>query len=711
MKKLILTALLICICGLFLGFDKPKGLHPIAQQPQLGNGPGPIKPGSWDTLTVIISYDSDFSDNEADSLKTGGGPYDVIIHRFNAPGEFRRGYIQMNDADRTSFASTADKVTLQAATYWNDTDIVVTMHYFPLHDLPGFFNQDTEVIDAKLTEFWRWANSPYLTTTDTLYCIGGNRSDMLWWQYGTDNSCRDYMWSSTETLWPERNSSTDPFNWGTVGHTAVSTIPLSNHDYVNDLTMILNDPVEFDCKVWAQGQSDGDPNGGFWFIGVLGSGTPSHSFNPHMSTDAPSNRPRLRLTYRCRSQIQNRLELPSPTYASWSQHYNSESPLPITYYDSLAAVDISVMSPDILNAPAYNGFVDSVRARNPDWIPLPYVWAYGIRNDWMNAEAGSLYRELYDFVNDTADEVTGDYWARSTPSTGSNIITHQPTYPEYNILNYGKPGLAEGLAEIYIKHLKKRTAIREYMGFFVDWFEIPMRPWACSLDSLDLDQDDVPYSSDGTDEDALIESFVYIFPDVFRLEAGRDDFLIVPNGTTPKNEKYAGLYDGQMYEGFWHYEPTNQTQWEYLAENASANHDNSRVNPPILLMQAAHDSAGYTSEALAAACLGSAVFSNDHRSLDGIAPIFDNPDRKYNFGQIIPNHFYVIPADSILVRKFFDGVDTFYVRVQGYQDTTGIYPDPGDELNDLNGLPFPYEIIKNPTATPETLSIGSRAFR
>ena len=138
-------------------------------------------------------------------------------------------------------------------------------------------------------------------------------------------------------------------------------------------------------------------------------------------------------------------------------------------YDSLAYLDTKIFPHEYMIHDRYIGLVDSVRARNPDFVPLNYVWAFGANEAW--ATSSGVYREVWDAVNDN------DWWMRTT---AGDVVYHDGLLPGVYVRLFN-PGageeLAAALADIYVSAIEEKGNLRQHVGFFVDWLTSPYPDW------------------------------------------------------------------------------------------------------------------------------------------------------------------------------------------------------------------------------------------
>jgi len=314
---------------------------------------------------------------------------------------------------------------------------------------------------------------------------------------------------------------------------------------------------------------------------------------------------------------QDTIQLTLPIYSDniWEKFpngYTSED------YDAFAEFDMIIVGHELYLHDRHNGLVDSVRTRNPDFIPLFYAFVYGCRSGWGEASPSSFYRQFFDMID------RNDWWIRD--AKGDLIIGPATNNPSLDVqfLNCGAPGLADSVAEFHAEWMYARGHVQHHTGMFLDWMTSPYPQWPSPRDvgDYDFNRNGIPYRDDPKDEaqNALYpEQIAKAFRKAFSSEK---TFLLVPNGNVhyTRNAEYAHLWDGGMYELINLYYP-NAAQWP-KAVVATDGFDNSRVNPPLLMFQGGeNDSIGFPSEALASIANGATNFQ------------FRNLTRKINLGK------------------------------------------------------------------------------
>lgn len=560
---------------------------------------------SWDTIKVVLSSDVTYVTNKADSLKSGGGDYDIIINSDDAPDAFLRGMCQYN-TDASSPNANYDQVTIYASGLFVDWNIAMFASYFPLQELPSyFFHEDTEVIVSEYRTFWRLVG-PTMAEGDTLFVIGGNLEDLNWAQHGTEQMNRNYIDLDDTVSWPYRGAGNIPRLWNPTGHdvTAFSDLDYSDHPILADDygPVVSNSEVVWDVTPWMQGQAEGDFNGGLWHAGVRnGGGSPSWRFNNHYSIP-PWRSPRLIIEFRVKSSLVAASKLINydlPVYAHWGWG-TFQDPITSADYDWAAEHDVFHLPSDGLESARFSGFVDSVRTRNPDCSVLTYLHVYGVSLNWSASTPGSYYRDIYDYAISDPDVLTRN--GTGPPGTPGNIVRGTtPGLDQYIFFNPTYPALAETLISIWYRHTNKLHNDRHHVGPFADYLAAPdWALFACvdSLQYFDWDQDGTERGTSGAEyekEKAFYATFVSGLAEAWRDYMGEVDpavsesFLIVPNiaGSRPTTLSTHGSdWDGSMYEAFQVYYPTeNQTQIEQAFANGRTWLSDDRIYPPLLMVQ------------------------------------------------------------------------------------------------------------------------------
>jgi hypothetical protein len=425
------------------------------------------------------------------------------------------------------------------------------------------------------------------------------------------------------------------------------------------------------------------------------------------------------------------LELDLPIYGSWFNQPSTASPLSSSYYDSLAVLDVCLLPVASLVDRDYTGLVDSVRTRNPDWIPIWHQNTNSVNRTSATSGAGSYYRERYDLINGNdrlriwaGADPAADWWLRDIHG---ERVPRGGAYGANDMVHYGAEGLADAQAKLFIKHLEAQDNLRPFVGVLVDDQNLKLERWTIPsqiVPILDVDREGEP---DTADVHALVRRYVSQLPDAYRRASGRDDFLVLGNGTAAHDSSYAWLYDGCTFEQpeVRNYYPRTSAGRDDIIRIMSRQSDfysNVRVNPPLMMFLSYADSNQLTNEALAAIAGGVAMFSwrdaNRKGHLDrGLAPLMDlmrpTADNHLELGARVPGSVAFSGWDTETVyvvddqgdttssyvaevarvsAKFYDGADTSYVSVDGFNK---LY------------YPWPYLVIPG----TDTLSFGSVGIR
>jgi len=372
------------------------------------------------------------------------------------------------------------------------------------------------------------------------------------------------------------------------------------------------------------------------------------------------------------------LKLSYPVYGAWDN--DPRDTLTTDDYKLFAESDVSVLDHNVFIHEAYIGLVDSVRAYNPDWIPLIYVWGYGLNVAFEAYAEDTFYGDLW------AAAVDNDFFAKTT-FPNSEIIWSTGTWPGVAMLNPYAPGLAETFGAIYAKYLNSQDLNRHHVGYFVDWHFQPMTggewSWATDFsDSLDMDQNGTPYG-DGSLEEAFNIAYLRDFPRAYREAANNPTLLLMPNGNVHLKIATADVYDGGMNENM-HYNnsgvyPYGKTEWESAVGEDYGKVSRTRVDPGLIMFQTQHDSIGHPSEALATIARGISCFAKTDKSITAT-------DRRYDFGEIVGAPTWV--GSTVTAEYLKDGVTTFVHAVQeNYIWQYLIVTSEGDTLSRGGGWP------------------------
>ena len=347
-------------------------------------------------------------------------------------------------------------------------------------------------------------------------------------------------------------------------------------------------------------------------------------------------------------------------WEKFSDGYTSED------YDAMAEFDMLIFGHELYLHDRHNGLVDSVRVRNPEFIPMFYAFIYGCRSGWD--VAGGFYSEIYHMVD------RNDWWIRDYH--GNIVIgpaTNDPSIP-VQFFNCGSPGLADSLAAIHAKWMYARGHVQHHTGMFLDWMTSPYPQWPTPVDvgDYDFNRNGIPYRDDPKDEAMNSQYPAQIakaFREAFNSEA---TFLLMPNGNVhyTRDNEYAHLWDGGMYELVNLYYP-RPARWPDAVVH-SQYFDNSRVNPPLVMWQGGEsDSIGFPSEAIASISNGACNFQFRHLprkidlgkrvstptwSEDTVSALFVNADGQQRIARAVAESYvweYLITS--------FDGADTISI--------------------------------------------------
>ena len=374
-----------------------------------------------------------------------------------------------------------------------------------------------------------------------------------------------------------------------------------------------------------------------------------------------------------------------PIYGNWADY--PQKYMATTTYDSIAELDTKIFPHEYMIHDRYIGLVDSVRLRNPDFIPLNYVWAFGARASWSTATEGSLYRNIWDMVDRHSD-----WWMRTI---AGDVVLHSGLSAPNAVVMFNPEGgvdLADSLAAIYVAAIKEKGNLRHHVGFFVDWATTEYPTWAISTtgkDSIDFNQNGTPYSGESSVEEALNLAYIKAFPAALRHAAGDSSFIVVINGNAGYQSELSYLYDGLMYEDFDANYPIGDYQVAEATTEPPVNLSNYRVTPPLIWWQAAEDSVGLTSEVIAS--MGQGVSNwNKTEYLDGAnRHTFTIPPRKITLGPLTPGT--ITTGDDTTHAMFWDGADSLHVYAV-----------------ERSTLPWPYLVHRaNPTVPADTISRGA----
>ena len=408
------------------------------------------------------------------------------------------------------------------------------------------------------------------------------------------------------------------------------------------------------------------------------------------------------------------VELQLPIYgdniwAKFPDGYTSED------YDDMAEFDMMIFGHELYVSDRHTGLVDSVRTRNPDFMPLFYAFVYGCRTAWGNSTRG-FYGEFFHMMD------RNDFWIRDY--RGDIVYgpaTNDPSIP-VQFFNCGAPGMADSIAQFHAKWMYEMGHVDHHVGMFLDWMTSPYPQWPTPRDvgDYDFNRNGIPYRDDPGDEKQNSE-YPYQIAKAFREAfSSEPTFLLMPNGNVhyTRDNEYAHLWDGGMYELINLYYPASKSQWEKAVVH-SKYFDNSRVNPPLLMFQGGeNDSIGYPSEALASIANGVCNFQFRHlpRKLDlgkrvsdpmwsgdTVSAIFVNSKGQQRLARTVYDD-YIWPY---LITSF-DGADTLsrgggWLRQEQPSDLHLILMDYNDYLTEHMGRKIDLSVISKWSATSSAI--------
>jgi len=199
--------------------------------------------------------------------------------------------------------------------------------------------------------------------------------------------------------------------------------------------------------------------------------------------------------------------------------------------------------------PLNAGFVDQIKATNPDLKVIGYLNAHTSFPAWGEEEDPENPRNPYTYGWYAA---TRPYWAWTT--TGDTMST----FPQKVMLNVLNPACRAAMIGV-IQEMQE-TGYNRLDGALWDCFNNPLwiHPDASYEGEPDLDGDGVGYFEDQDEQEAYAASQVDLVLET-RAALG-DDFLQILNGVRAlRDSSFAALGDGIMYErfpfgGFWGHE-------------------------------------------------------------------------------------------------------------------------------------------------------------
>lgn len=348
-------------------------------------------------------------------------------------------------------------------------------------------------------------------------------------------------------------------------------------------------------------------------------------------------------------------------------------------YDQIASVDVGVISSFVYECDStlsswdstFVGYIDSVRARNSDWIGLVYTDLDGPPEAWATYPLGGVRRNIYDLYDDN------DAWAVDTLG---NVVQMGNAGVGYYTRIYGVTDttITKQMVSYYIDGLQKTQAgvNSEFIGIMGDWMNdggYPSWPVNASGDpivnSLDFNKNGIPYVDDPEEAQLYVDNCRLIlrtFKSEFR-NRGMLNRPIVMNGTV-WNDTIANQYvDGAFLEDYdyrwpeaWH---TAET-WE-TAFGLTDRFVNSCVDPPLVLFSA------YISDLTSSD--SSKTYETEPISIiaNGYASVSD-PDNRYGTSNIVslsrrlPKSGALISGPTFIDGPSGTGVDTLVAEFENY---------------------------------------------
>lgn len=259
------------------------------------------------------------------------------------------------------------------------------------------------------------------------------------------------------------------------------------------------------------------------------------------------------------------------------------------HYDSIATMDVikhHMMLFDEDETPAFVGYVDSVRLRNPDAVILDYLYVWGAEDIWVGADsawtAGNIRHDYWTFVNDH------NYWIHDT---SGNRVQASPASSEAYLVNIGfNQTRVDSFAQFFGDYINKSGNSQEYTGVFLDYYNYPDYPdWPCYTgdcrDIIDMNENGLLYNFDATEierERTVYKRAQDNFAVALRAAINHDKFIIISNGTAfNKSESYAAVCDGGYHEKVDLYFPASAADWEESINETYFPFSNAVLSHPL----------------------------------------------------------------------------------------------------------------------------------
>lgn len=326
-------------------------------------------------------------------------------------------------------------------------------------------------------------------------------------------------------------------------------------------------------------------------------------------------------------------ELKTPFYyAQWIQDHpnitlSSAEWDSVSVYDGMLVANFEFYSHET----SRNNMITEIRNRNSDIILYTYINIQGPRNDWQSAALGSPFRQIWDFCS---SEMDGELDRKGlTGNDGflkdinGNILSNG-IYPT-KIINFGRQGVAQEIARIYVEAYQNSPYSAEYTGLYLDFINSDFQSWIANPNIIDPDEDGVPYSSDSDDKMSFQQYGLDVVSSIRKEYANRKltNRLLMINGNGTHSNSISSpipnfgnilssYLDGWCFEYFSHASgygtpgyPTTKEEISGLISRSSSL--TSQINPPSIMWEAHADSnTQYMSEVMVAAQNGGWIGEN-----------------------------------------------------------------------------------------------------
>jgi len=527
--------------SVLLGVDPPAGFIEYS-----GGGSTP----TLDLKSVVIAADLGHNLRPGYSVDD----YDEVIFKDN------RNFCLRYNAPENSYED-AGSILLHS-----DSNIYDGVNGYPVgvfFNVPKLFEQAT-ITAAQLHLQVSWAYGNF-TDGDTLFFYGATGKGFNDW-LNTNLTSFDYA-----SITNGGGTGYEGKSWPVIMNDLVPALLTDGKDARSFLTFAdigstadndtLSIPIQSIMQTAVDNRSDWS---GIWMLWQSSSVGKELSFDAVVSGTEVA--PFLTMTVQEKRKMPPITNQSYPLYANMNQGERPTELFTSADYDSLASLDVvgtmfDLFSPVQTN---FDGFVDSVRTRNPDAIFLDYWWIWGASEAWETYPIGGLNRDFYDLINDN------DFWmydSQDPPERVRYTDTHWPLY----LINIATPGAARMIGEFYADKVNSSSNAKPYTGGMLDFFDYNyFADWQCQSGDcgiIDINRNGVPYSAEKPVELALYQEAQKFFIEVIRENVNVENFIVIGNGSAWRSDEPAPTYDGGMQEKIHAYTPQTESEWRRACDD------------------------------------------------------------------------------------------------------------------------------------------------